>query len=247
MKSKLKKHFIYILFIAISFWGCGYNKQLHSIDRDIALASSLNIDPQIIRLLKSYGINEFEPAHIWFHKGYLQDELVYLKPVFLEGFAFRVKSPAQNQIFYDLKDDLKEKGYSIFIVDDDYNSLPSNRNTFAVLNTTDKYQIIKQMVVEDSIRYTNYKTNRDISVSVDHLNNIIKDFDDKYSLELYYASKGHLQFIVNGYVDDWEKLVRALQEVLPYAVPTNDIGIVDISSIAEEMKYENKMTIWLYN
>jgi len=238
---------IYILFIALFLCGCSYNNRKQHFRQDYDLAVSLKVDQQIITQLRVYGVDDFEPAHYWFHKGYLREEIAEFNPVSLDGFTFQVKHPSQDQIFNDLKDNFREKGYSILVVDEDNISSPSNRMTLAVVKTTDKYQIIKQMIFEDSIHYTNYETNSEIYISVDRLNSLIKHLNDNYSLELFYASKGCIQFNVNGYVNDWEGLVREVFEVLPYALPTNDIGIVNIKDLAEEMKQDKKLKLWLFN
>lgn len=121
-----------------------------------------------------------------------------------------------------LKNIFREKGYSIFVLEDNF-GLQNQPDVIGVLKTTDKYEILKEV-----------KTNgANYDIDPDSLVNLIKVFDEKYSLELIGASGDWCEFIINNEPKDWLVLAKKAYKICPDIV---DQGTETVEALAKEMQ-----------
>lgn len=234
---------IYITVIIItSICACTYKTKSQSKQAEnqyICLADSLNVDPEILQQLRAYNVSKFEDIKYWIHPGaYLPEEIEFLVPVFLDGFTFKYKHSDPNEIFQSLKDSFLEKGYIIVVVQIEY----GGSDILAVLKTTDKNQVIKQMLIWGFVIDTDNLTGETIEIDSDTIIDIVKYLDKKYSLELelYYASRFSLEFVINGSVEDWDMLAGEVSKICPDIIDPSNRSVTEL---AQEMKENRRMPI----
>lgn len=238
----MKKEITYTIFIILLIGFYINNRELptaQNISQDFLLANSLNVDPEIIQQLKACNVSKFEDVESWVHPGaYLPEEIEFLVPLFLDGFTFRYKHSDPNEIFLLLKDSFLEKGYTIVVVQKEY----GGSDILAVLKTTEKYQIIKQMLIWGFVTYTDNLTGETIEIDSDTIIDIVKYLDKKYTLELelYYVSRCCLEFIINSQISDWDNLAKEISEICPAMIdPVN----CSVTEFAEEMKNNKRLPL----
>lgn len=131
---------------------------------------------------------------------------------------------------FKLKDGLTKKGYSIFLLENNfgYDNKPDN---VAVLKTTDKYAVLKQ-IETDGINY---------EITNDSLISIIKQFDKQYSLELIGASGDWCEFVVHNEPANWTAFAQQVYKFCPDVV---DQGTGTVEELAKEMEQTKRLYFW---
>jgi hypothetical protein len=224
----LKLFIISYLFIV---YGC--NSQ--SPDRTYSLTNqekhycdSMKIDTEVILLIRTKTDSVLVP----FPKrlDFVLDADFDSTEVHNSGFLFNSLNRQTENIVASLYKPLKDKGYTIFTLDQ--NSGIENRpDIIAVLHTVDKYQILRQ-VQTNGINW---------EIDNDSLINIIKKFDDKYSLELVGAGDDWCEFKINNDVKNWMALAKEAYKVCPDIV---EQGSGTVPKLSEEMKRTKKLYFW---
>lgn len=225
------KHILFgTLFLLCLAMSCTSKKPVPLADQEKLLCDSLDIDFSVIQQLRTVNSNEIEPFHYSLSKSYQDGKEIEIDPILLKGLVFSEdNSKAYNTIFT-LKDKFREKGYTIFLLENNFN-IDNEPDRLAILKTTDKYSILND-IQTNGINY---------DIDTDSLITIIKQFDDKYSLELIGASGDWCEFIINGKVTDWKKLAQEVFEICPDVV-YQGTGTIDV--LANEMKKVKRIYLW---
>ena len=199
-------------------------------DRDRFLCDSLQLDTTIVKSIRKNNSNEIEPFHYSFSKIITKEGIFETDPIFLQGLVFTEKNSESMNLVLSLKDEFKEKGYSIFLLENnfDYNQQP---DVIGVLKTTDKYSVLQQ-IQTNGINY---------DIDTDSLISIIKKFDEKYSLELIQASGDCCMFIIHKTPENWLQIAKEAYEVCPDIV---EQGAGTVEELAKEMKENKILYFW---
>lgn len=194
------------------------------------ICDTLQIDSTIIKDIREFNRNKIEPFHYSPSKIITKDSDIEEESIYLKGILFfEDESRSYDLVFY-LKDKFREKGYTIFRWEDIF-SVSSGGNNVAVLKTTDKYNVLKQ-IQTDGINY---------GITNDSLISIIRTFDNKYSLELIGASGEWCEFVIHREPKDWIQFAKEVYKVCPDVV---DQGTNTIEALAEEMKRTKVLYLW---
>jgi len=146
------------------------------------------------------------------------------------GFIFGATNATAENIVFNLYNDFRKKGYTIFFLDRNF-GINNKSDILGILKTIDKYLILKQ-VQTDGINW---------EVDNDSLLNLIKTFDSKYSLDLIGASGDLCEFKINKEPQNWEILAKEAYKVCPDIV---DQGSGTVEKLAAEMKQTKRLYFW---
>ena len=199
-------------------------------DRERFLCDTLQIDTAIVQLIREYNSNELEPFHYSFSKIITEEGVFEDDPIFLQGLVFAEKNSKSMNLVLSLKDKFREKGYSIFLLENNY-GFNKEPDIIAVLKTTDKYSILQQ-IQTNGINY---------EIDTDSLISIIKKFDEKYSLELTWASGDCCMFIIHKTPENWLQIAQEAYDVCPDIV---EQGAGSVEELAKEMKKDKILFFW---
>ncbi|MEO5562560.1 MAG: DUF4253 domain-containing protein [Chitinophagaceae bacterium] len=194
------------------------------------ICDTLQIDTTIIKGIRQFNANKIEPFHYSLGKNIIGGAEFESDPIFLKALVFSEENSKSYDLVFSLKDKFKEKGYCIFLLENNFN-IGKKRDNIAVLKTTDKYTVLKQ-IATDGINY---------DIDNDSLISIIKTFDKKYSLELIGASGDWCEFIINKEPQNWTEFANEVYKVCPDAV---DQGAGTIQLLADEMKRTRRLYFW---
>jgi len=146
------------------------------------------------------------------------------------GFIFTASSANSNEIITDLYNDFQADGYTIFYLNRNF-GIGSKPDNIGILKTVDKYQILKQ-VQTDGINW---------GIDTDSLINLIKVFDQKYSLQLIGASGDWCEFLIKAEPENWLTFANEAYKVCPDIV---DQGSQTVEKLAAEMKQTKRLYFW---
>ena len=183
---------------------------------------TLKIDTSMLQRIRAYNSNIIEPFHYALSKMYQDGKETELDPIYLNGFVFSEQSSKSYDLIFTLKDDFLNKGYTIFLLENNFN-IGEKLDNIGVLNTVDKYEVLK-LVGTNGANY---------DISNDSVITIIKQFDKKYALELIGASGDWCEFVINAKTTDWNEFANEVYKVCPDVV---DQGTDTVEALADEMK-----------
>jgi hypothetical protein len=199
-------------------------------DREKHLCDSMQLDPAILPVIRQHTARPMEPFHYSLSKMYKDGVKTELDPIHLNGLLFSETNARSYQLIFDLKDHLQKKGYTIFLVENNFN-IGNELDNIAVLKTTDKYAVLEQ-VGTDGINY---------DITNDSLIKLIRKFDKKYELELIGASGDWCEFYVTNENQDWNTFAKEVYKVCPDVV---DQGTGTVEALADEMKKTHRLYFW---
>ena len=184
------------------------------------------MDTSVIKIIRAYNLNKIEPFY------YSQSKIIKNEyyPNYIKGLIFQEQNIKSYNLVFKLKDKLKIKGYSIFLLENNFN-LDNNLDIICILKTTDKYTVLKQ-IATNGINY---------DITNDSLISIIKKFDKKYSLELIGASGDWCEFIIQNEPKNLEQFAEEVYKVCPDVV---DQGAGSLNALANEMKKTKRLYLW---
>lgn len=230
------KYLLYLLIpatVAFPLHGCksqttskGY--QLTADERKIC--DSTQFDAAIIQQIREYNSEKVEAFHYSLGKFIVGDKEIESDPVYLKGIVFAEKNSRSYNLVFALKDSFRAKGYSIFLLENNF-GFKNNTDRIAVLKTTDKFSVLKQ-IATDGINY---------DITNDSLLTIIKNFDKKYDLELIGASGDWCEFIIHKEPADWKQFAKEVYAVCPDIV---DQGTGTVEALTDEMKRTKRLYFW---
>lgn len=230
------RNILLICFLVITlavYFGCK-SRQISSdyilTENERFVCDSLHIDPAIIKSIRIYNSNKIERFHYSLGKTIENGIESESDPIFLQGLVFGEKNSKSYELIFTLKDSFAKKGYSIFMLENNFN-IGNKLDNIAVLRTTNKFDILKS-IGTDGINY---------NINSDSLISIIKEFDNKYSLELIGASGDWCEFIIHKEPKDWTQFAKEVYKVCPDVV---DQGTNTINELANEMKLSKRLYFW---
>jgi hypothetical protein len=194
------------------------------------ICDTLLIDTTIVKEIRQFNVNKIDPFHYSLSKIITKDSEIEAEPIFLKGLVFSETNSKSYDLVFSLKDKFKEKGYSIFLLENNFN-IDNKLDNIGILKTTDKYTVLKQ-IGTDGINY---------DITNDSLLSIIKSFDEKYSLELIGASGDWCEFIIHKEPENWTQFAKEVYKACPDAV---DQGAGTVEALADEMKKTKRLYFW---
>ncbi|MEO5563077.1 MAG: DUF4253 domain-containing protein [Chitinophagaceae bacterium] len=194
------------------------------------ICDTLQIDTAIIKDIRQFNTNKIEPFHYSLGKFITKDEEIEADPIFLKGLVFTETNTKSYDLVFSLKNKFKEKGYSIFLLENNF-GFNNKLDNIGVLKTTDKYTVLKQ-IATDGINW---------DITNDSLISIIKAFDKKYSLELIGASGDWCEFIIHNEPENWTQFAKEVYKVCPDVV---DQGTGTVQALTDEMKKTKRLYFW---
>lgn len=194
------------------------------------ICDTLKLDTSIIKDIRLFNTNKVEPFHYSLGKFITKDGEIESDPIFLQGLVFKEQNSKSYDLVFSLKDKFKEKGYSIFLLENNFN-IDNKPDNIGVLKTTDKYTVLKQ-IATDGINW---------DITNDSLISIIKTFDKKYSLELIGASGDWCEFLIHNEPKSWTQFAKEVYKVCPDVV---DQGTGTVQALADEMKKTKRLYFW---
>ena len=194
------------------------------------ICDTLQIDTSLVIDIRQFNTNKIEPFHYSLGKFITKDEEIESDPIFLKGLVFKETNTKSYDLVFSLKDKFKEKGYCIFLLENNFN-INNKLDNIGILKTTDKYTVLKQ-IATDGINW---------DITNDSLISIIKTFDKKYSLELIGASGDWCEFIIHNEPTSWTQFAKEVYKVCPDVV---DQGTGTVEALADELKKTKRLYFW---
>lgn len=191
---------------------------------------SLKIDSSIVSGIRTQTDSGLRPFPLNLEMVLNKDIDVDPKRKQIDGFLFPTSNTNSEKIVVDLYSSFQKKGYTIFFLDRHF-GIGNEADILAVLKTTDKYKILKQ-VQTDGIN---------LDIDNDSLINLIRKFDKKYSLDIVGASSDWCEFKINKAPQNWLTLAKEAYKVCPDIV---DQGAGTVEKLAEEMKQTKRLYFW---
>lgn len=224
---------LFILVTLLFAIGCNSSttqKRYVLTDRERKICDSLQFDSTIISDIRNFNVSKIEPFHYSRSKIITKDSEIEADPIFLNGLVFTEINQKSYNLVFSLKDKFKSKGYSIFLLENNFN-VNNKPDNLGVLKTTDKYLVLNQ-IATDGINY---------DITNDSLISIIKTFDKQYSLELIGASGDWCEFIIHNEPKSWTDFAKEVYKVCPDVV---DQGTGSVQALADEMKKTKRLYFW---
>ena len=229
----MRPYYILCYFCLTLAWGCKAQSSAPSqtlTARERQIFDSLQIDTTLVLEIRQYNSSEIEPFHYSLSKIIENGKEIEADPIKLRGIIFSENYSDADNLVTTLNNRFKQKGYSIFVVERHFN-IDNRPDHIAVLRTTDKFEVLRQ-IQTDGINY---------DITNDSLINIIRYFDDKYSLDLVGASGDWCEFLIKKEPSDWLALAEEVYEVCPDVV---DQGAGTVQALADEMKRNKRLYFW---
>jgi len=215
-----------LIFSLILAFGCNSQMKITKsflTDRERHLCDSLNVDTTIVLCVRTQTDSILSPFP-------MNLEMVLNKDIYADsnrkqfaGFIFNAPNSTSENIVVNLYSDFQTKGYTIFFLDRSF-GINNKSDILGILKTVDKYQILKQIQTY-GIRW---------EIDNDSLINIVKWFDEKYSLDIIGASVDWCEFKINKEPESWLTLAKEAYKVCPDIVFDQGPGTVE--NLAAYMK-----------
>jgi Domain of unknown function (DUF4253) len=231
MKQKIKSIIPLLFFIFIASCNNKETSQNYKLtESEKRMCDTLQIDSTIIQDIRQVCANKFEPFHYSLSKSYKDGVESELDPIYLKGLVCSEHNSKSYNLIFSLKDNLHKKGYTIFLLENNFN-INGKLDNIGILKTTNQYSVLKQ-IGTDGINY---------DITNDSLIKIIKQFDKKYSLELVGASGDWCEFVINKEPQDWKEFANEVYKVCPDVV---EQGTETEEALANEMKKSKRLYFW---
>ncbi|HXB41671.1 MAG TPA: DUF4253 domain-containing protein [Bacteroidia bacterium] len=194
------------------------------------ICNNLNVDSAIIPEIRNYTSNKIERFHYSLSKMYEAGKETEVDPIYLKGLVLQEKNSESYNLVLNLKPVLKNKGYSVFLLENNFD-IDHKNDLLGILKTIDKYEVLKQIGTNGG----NY------DITNDSLLKVIRVFDEKYQLDLIGASGDWCEFIIQSEPTNWFEFAGEVYKVCPDVV---DQGTGTKEALAEEMKKTKRLYFW---
>jgi hypothetical protein len=198
--------------------------------REKQLCDSLGLDISIVNELRNNTKAGFEPFHYSLSTMYKDGIETELDPIHLKGLVFKESQENTELLLDKLRKDFLTKGYSLFILDRNF-GINNKLDVMAVLKTSDKYEVLKQ-IKTDGINF---------DIDNDSLIKIVHSFDKECGLELIGASGDWCEFTITREPCDWMKFSEMAYKYCPDIV---DQGTGTVEALSAEMKRTKRLYFW---
>lgn len=203
-------------------------ESIHLTAAEKKLADSLRIDSTILIAIREKTDAEIQSFHVDF--GHSGDSLAGAAEKTIPGITFNEEQGRVERLSKILKDEFREKGYSIFTLERNY-GYGDEKDIMAVLKTKDKFEVLKQ-VKTDGINY---------GIDNDSVIRIVQKFDRECELELIGAGYDWCEFSIKKSPGDWMQFAEEVYLVCPDIV---DQGTGTVEALAEEMRVRKRLYFW---
>ncbi len=223
----------YAIFFAIGMFIAKFLISCNSFklsEEDKKLAKSMEVDEAILKEIKPYFSNPPEAFHYSLGKTLVDDKWIETDSINVKGIAIYENPPKSSENVLLLKDRLRAKGYSIFLMENNF-GIEKQSDLVGILKTTDKYEILK-IIETDGINH---------DLENDSLIQIIKQLDSTYDLELIGAGGDWCEFIIHKEPSNYQKFAEEIYEICPDIV---DQGTGSVEALAAEMKRTKRLYFW---
>ncbi|MBS1634926.1 MAG: DUF4253 domain-containing protein [Bacteroidetes bacterium] len=191
---------------------------------------SMQLDSSVIQDLRKLCSGTMEPFHYSLSKMIQHGVETEVDPMHLNGLVIQESNTKSYNLVLSLRENFRKRGYSIFLLENGF-GINGRADHIGILKTTDKYTILKE-IKTDGINY---------DIDTDSLCRIIKQFDDRYSLELIGASGDWCEFLIKSEPTNWTAFAQEVYKVCPDVV---DQGTGSVEALADEMKRSHRLFFW---
>ena len=169
MKYKIQLVLSFVLQVLLLSCSSPNTSETYKLTNDESrICDTLQIDETIIQDIRKFNTNKIEPFHYSLGKTYSEDKEIEVDPIHLKGLILHEQNSKSYDLVFKLKDDFRKKGYTIFLLENNFD-IDEQLDNIGVPKTTDKYVVLKQIET--------YGINFDITN--DSLITIIKQFDKR--------------------------------------------------------------------
>jgi hypothetical protein len=122
MKHKIQI-FISIIIVTI-IASCNNQSKTHNYILTVnekLICDTLQIDTTIILDIRKRNTNKIEPFHYSLSKMYKDGIKTELEPIYLNGLVFSEQNAKSYDLVFELKDSFLKKGYTIFLLENNFN------------------------------------------------------------------------------------------------------------------------------
>lgn len=229
----MRPYYTLIVICLVLTFGCKTKPNTESqslTTKEQHLLDSLTFDQSIATEIRHYNSSNIEPFHYSLSKVIKDGKEIEANPIHLKGIVFAEEYNKADNLVSNLSSHFNSKGYSIFVVERRFN-ISNQPDNIAVLKTTDKYEVLKQ-IQTDGINF---------NITNDSLLKIIKRFDNDYALNLVGASGDWCEFVITKEPTNWLSFAKDVYKVCPDVV---DQGAGTVQALADEMKRTKRLYFW---
>lgn len=194
------------------------------------ICDSLEIDTFIVAEIRKMNTQKIEPFHYSLGKYYENDKWIEANPIRHNGLVVYEENSASYNLVLSLKDKFTSKGYSIFLLENNF-GIKGELDMIGILKTTDKFEVLS-IVHTDGINY---------DIDNDSLISIIRHLDNKYSLDLIGASGDWCEFVIKQEPDSWQALAQEAYKICPDIV---EQGTGTVKALEDELKRTGTLYFW---
>jgi len=232
------KHLISTLLLSIAFLSsCGQtlNYESKKVLPEIQLSESeelildsIEFDSEVLKLVRAYTDSSIYILSTSFN--YYIDSLKQVNTITKKhnGFSFKAEQGKANEIVYELKDRLKNKGYLIYISDVNFGY---SSDEISLLKSNDQFDILR-VEETDGINYG--FENKDVIAKLQEWNNI-------YPFQIISAGLDWVEAIFIKRPDNMRKFAKELYEFCPDIV---EQGVGSVNKLEKEMERSGILYLW---
>jgi len=195
------------------------------------LCDSIGVDESTAKLLKEHAKSNLSHLYYSLGKAYQKDGKETIDPTsFLKGVMVNTKNDQSEGVVDELSAPLRAKGYSIFVVENNFN-LHEELDRVAIVKDTSIANIIKLIGTDGA----NYNIGNDSVVA------IVKGFAQRYDIQLLGMSGDWLSLRLKGNVSNWNALAEDVFKIAPDVV---EQGTGSVSELATELEKSKMIYLW---
>lgn len=198
--------------------------------KELAVCDSMDVAPSVVTAIRKYNDHTIETFHYSLGKMYKDGKEIETDPVQVKGLVVTEKNSQSYNLVFSLKEELRKKGYSIFLLENNF-GFENKPDNIGIIKTTDPYSILQQ-IGTDGINW---------DIDNDSLISIIKVLDKKYELELIGASGDWCEFVIHKEPASWTDFAKEVYKVCPDVV---DQGTETVAALAQELKATKRLYLW---
>ena len=229
------RRLFFVFSIIVGLFGCDFlpkqNKTAIEIEiNDKKVCDSMGIDIEILKRIREFGDGKIEPFHYGLSRAITDSNEIEINPIHLIGITVGIKNADSYNTIFSLKDEFKKKGYTIFMLKNN-NSVNDKPDRVGILNTTDKYKILRD-IKTSAFNY---------DIDNDSLIHIIELWDKDLDLELIGASGDYCEFLINKDPQNWRELAQQIYNICPNVV---NQGTGYLVVYKNEMMKNKRLYLW---
>lgn len=229
MKSMFK--FILLILMLLSLIGCekGIQKKEVTLDEsETALADTLGFDREVLLEVKSYAhvsLSQLKTVFSEYQPGTKKIEKTVSKH---NGITFSTDQEKARKIILQLKENLKAKGYRIFLSEMHFGYSPDQ---VAIIKTKDQFDILR------------VKQTDAVNFGLDN-NAVITQLKKWHELYPFEITGADLDWVEAEFIQQPKDMLQFAKEVYKFCPDVVDQGTETVERLAREMKRSNTLYLW---